>query len=61
MNITEQDSNHQDLHSLPFGELLQGINTEHLGVAISVQEKLHQVESLCELVYDRMCRGGRLF
>ena len=61
MNITEQDSNHQDLHSLAFAELVKGINTEDLGVALSVKEKLHQVEALCELVYDRMSRGGRLF
>lgn len=61
MNITEQDSNHQNLHSLSFAELVRGINTEDMGVALSVQEKLHQIEALCELVYHRMSRGGRLF
>ncbi|MEY4002143.1 MAG: hypothetical protein RIT07_185 [Bacteroidota bacterium] len=61
MNITEQDSNHQNLHALSFAELVKGINAEDMGVALSVQEKLHQIEALCELVYQRMSRGGRLF
>ncbi|MFN4914220.1 MAG: N-acetylmuramic acid 6-phosphate etherase [Sphingomonadales bacterium] len=61
MNITEKDSNHQNLHLLSFPELLKGINTEDMGVALSVQEKLNQIAALCELVYERMSRGGRLF
>jgi len=61
MNVTEQDSHHKDLHTLSFSELLQGINTEDLGVALSVQEKLYQITVLCELVHDSMQKGGRLF
>ena len=61
MNLTEQDSKHQNLHTLSFHELLSGINTEDMGVAISVQEKIPQIEKLCELVYNRMSEGGRLF
>jgi N-acetylmuramic acid 6-phosphate etherase len=61
MNVTEQDSHHQNLHKLTFPELLQGINTEDMGVALSVQEKLPQIAALCQLVYERMHIGGRLF
>lgn len=61
MNITEKDSNHQNLHTLSFPELLTGINTEDMGIALSVQEKLNQIATLCEMVHERMSRGGRLF
>ena len=61
MNITEQDSHYQNLHALSFMELLQGINTEDISVALSVQEKIPQIAALCELVYERMQIGGRLF
>ena len=61
MNLTEQDSHHQNLHELSIPELLTGINTEDLGVALAVQEKLHQITALCELIYSRMNAGGRLF
>jgi len=61
MNVTEQDSHHNDLHTLSFSELLQGINIEDMGVALSVQEKLPQITALCKLVHDRLQKGGRLF
>ena len=61
MNLTEQDSHHQNLHELSFAELLTGINTEDMGVALAVQEKIHQITALCELVYSKMSEGGRLF
>lgn len=61
MNLTEQESRHQDLHNLSFADLLMGINTEDMGVALAVQEKLSQITVLCELVYSRMSEGGRLF
>ena len=61
MNFTEQDSRHQNLHELGFDDLLKGINTEDLGVAVSVQEKIDQIAKLSALVHDRMSQGGRLF
>ena len=61
MNLTEQESRHQDLHNLSFADLLMGINTEDMAVALAVQEKLSQITVLCELVYSRMSEGGRLF
>ena len=58
---TEQDSRHRDLQNLSFTELAAGINAEDMSVPLAMQEKLPQIAALCELVYNRIKQGGRLF
>lgn len=58
---TEHDSHHDDLHLKSFPELLRGINEEDSKIAGIVAKSLFQIEALCELVYECMCNGGRLF
>jgi N-acetylmuramic acid 6-phosphate etherase len=58
---TEENSRHRDLQHLSFAELAAGINAEDMSVPLAVQEKLPQIEALCELVYPQMKNGGRLF
>lgn len=58
---TEHDSNHDNLHNKNFEELLAGINAEDIGIAPAVNKSLGQIQALCELVYERLNNGGRLF
>lgn len=58
---TEHDSHHDNLHLKAFPELLRGINQEDSKIAGLVANSILQIETLCELVYESMLKGGRLF
>ena len=59
--ITEQPSNHDGLENLSTRELLEGINQEDQGIALSVEKAIPQIEALVEAIYPRFQEGGRLF
>ena len=61
MNITESESNHDNLDQMSVGELLNAINQEDQTVALTVQKVIPQIEQLVREIVPRMEKGGRLF
>lgn len=61
MNITESESNHQDLDKMSVKELLTNINQEDQTVALAVQKVIPQIEALVLEIVSRMQIGGRIF
>ncbi|MFY0594203.1 N-acetylmuramic acid 6-phosphate etherase [Roseivirga sp.] len=61
MNITESESNHQDLDKMSVNELLTNINQEDQTVAQSVSKVIPQIEGLVKEIIPRMQIGGRIF
>jgi len=59
--VTEQISNHQDLHEKSVLEILEGINKEDLTVAHCVQKVIPSITVLVEHLTTLMSNGGRLF
>lgn len=60
-NITEQNSNHDDLEKMSTSDLLLAINQEDQLVADAVQKVLPQIEKLVDVIVEKMKKGGRLF
>ncbi|MGB3183227.1 MAG: N-acetylmuramic acid 6-phosphate etherase [Cyclobacteriaceae bacterium] len=60
-NTTESASRHQNLHTMPVHDILEGINQEDMSVPVAVGKALPQVEKLVEGIVPRMQKGGRLF
>ncbi|BAO56714.1 N-acetylmuramic acid 6-phosphate etherase [Nonlabens marinus] len=60
-NITEQDSNHNDLEKMDTAGLLHAINSEDQKVALAVQKVIPQIEDFVNAVVEKMSAGGRLF
>ena len=61
MNITESESNHQNLEQMSVSELLQNVNREDQTVAQTVEKVIPQIEALVNEIVPRMKKGGRLF
>lgn len=61
MNITESESNHNNLEQMSVKELLSGINQEDQTVAIAVQKVVPQIQALVLEIVPRMEKGGRIF
>lgn len=61
IKVTEQSSNHKDLHQMPILSILSGINAEDLTVAQSVQEVIPAIAELVAKLTELMSNGGRLF
>lgn len=61
INTTEKDSNYQDLDKMSVLEILTNINNEDKSVPVAVEKVIPQIESLVNIVVDRMKGGGRLF
>ena len=61
INTTEKDSNYQNLDKMSVQEILENINAEDKTVPLAVERVIPQIESLVEVVVDRMKSGGRLF
>ena len=59
--VTEADSHYDDLEKMSVHELLMNINKEDQTVAFSVQKSLKSIETLINVVENKMCAGGRLF
>lgn len=61
MNITEQNSNYDNLENLSTRELLEGIHNEDRNVLPAVEKTIPQIEKLVNMLVPRIKKGGRLF
>lgn len=61
MRTTEQSSRYNDLETMTVDEILHGINSEDMNVAIAVGKVIPQIEKLVEGIVERVSRGGRVF
>jgi N-acetylmuramic acid 6-phosphate etherase len=59
--ITEQPSRYRHLEKMSIRELLENINQEDKTLPQSVGQAIPQIETLVEIIVDRMLAGGRLF
>lgn len=59
--ITESDSPYNHLEKMDITELLQSINKEDQTVAHSVSKAIPQIETVTEIVIEKLKVGGRLF
>lgn len=58
---TESDSYYDALEKMSTADLLQNINKEDKTVALSVEEKIPQIEQLVNAIVPKMKMGGSLF
>ena len=58
---TESDSNYDGLDKMSIVDLLTNINREDKTVALSVEDKIPQIEQLIDEIVPKMKIGGRLF
>lgn len=61
IKTTEADSAYHHLEQMSIPELLSNINKEDKTVAVAVEKALPQIETLTEIVSDKLKNGGRLF
>src|SRR5680860_82680 len=61
MNITESNSNYNNLEQMSVKELLEGIHNEDKKVLPAVEKVIPQIEKLVEYLVPRVKKGGRLF
>lgn len=61
MNITESNSNYNNLEKMSVGELLAGIHNEDKKVLPAVEKVIPQIEKLVTKIVPRVKKGGRLF
>ncbi len=59
--ITEADSNYNDLDTMSVAELLYGINKEDTTVPHAVEKVIPVIEEVVNIVVDKIKKGGRLF
>src|SRR4029453_7179368 len=61
LKITEQASEYHHLEKMSVLEILSHINEEDQTVPFAVAEAVPQIESLVQVITDKMLMGGRLF
>lgn len=61
MNITESNSNYDNLENMSVVELLKGIHEEDKKVLPAVEKVIPQIEKLVTEIAARVQKGGRLF
>ncbi|MEZ5103537.1 MAG: N-acetylmuramic acid 6-phosphate etherase [Draconibacterium sp.] len=61
MNVTESNSNYDNLDKMSVRELLEGIHNEDKKVLPAVEEAIPQIERLVTEIVPRVKKGGRLF
>ena len=61
MNITESDSNYNNLEKMSIGELLEGIHNEDKKILEAVEKVIPEIEKLVSEMVPRVKKGGRLF
>lgn len=59
--ITESDSHYRHLDTMAIRDLLENINKEDNTVPQLVHEQIPQIETLIQVIADKMLMGGRLF
>lgn len=60
-NTTERESYYHDLEDMTVHEVLSNINKEDQTVPLAVGKCIPQIESLTQVIVERMKSGGRLF
>jgi len=58
---TESDSHYNNLEHMSIHELLENMNREDKTVPIAVEKAIPQIETLAEVITEKMKNGGRLF
>jgi len=61
MNVTESNSNYDNLENMSVRELLEGIHNEDKKVLPAVENAIPQIEKLVTEIVPRVKKGGRLF
>jgi N-acetylmuramic acid 6-phosphate etherase len=61
VNITESESNYNNLENMSVRELLEGIHNEDKKVLPAVEKVIPQIEKLVLEIVPRVKKGGRLF
>ncbi|MFN3554937.1 MAG: N-acetylmuramic acid 6-phosphate etherase [Bacteroidales bacterium] len=61
LSITESPSEFENLEKMSVSELVHAINQEDAKVHEAVRRALPQIETLVELILERMQQGGRIF
>ncbi len=61
LSITESPSVFDNLEKMSVHEIIHGINSEDAKVAPAVKKALPRIETLINLVEERMKKGGRIF
>jgi len=61
LKITERASEYHHLEKMSVLEILSHINEEDQTVPFAVEEAIPQIESLVQVITDKMLMGGRLF
>ncbi|WP_300600598.1 N-acetylmuramic acid 6-phosphate etherase [Niabella sp.] len=59
--ITEQPSNYRDLEKKTIEELTRFINAEDKSVAPAIEKELPRINTLIEVIVEKITNGGRLF
>ena len=59
--ITEADSLYHHLDDMSIMEILENISAEDIKVPAVVRQQIPQIESLVQVIVDKMLMGGRLF
>lgn len=59
--ITESDSKYRHLEKMAVIDILSNINAEDKTVPAAVEKVIPQIESLVQVIVDKMLVGGRLF
>ena len=58
---TESSSNYRHLEKMPVAEILNSINKEDKTVPFAIEKAIPQIETLVQVITDKMLSGGRLF
>tara|TARA_B110000503_G_C7000063_1_gene351143 strand:- start:26 stop:829 length:804 start_codon:yes stop_codon:yes gene_type:complete len=61
LKTTEKDSNYRHLEKMSTNTILTSINLEDQTVPIAISKKLKKIETLVDVITDRLLSGGRLF
>ena len=61
ISTTESSSNYNNLEEMSVYDIISSMNSEDLGVAKCVKENLHSIESLVNLTFVNLKKGGRVF
>ena len=61
MSTTESSSHYDDLEHMSVHDLLQNINNEDKSVPVVIEKIIPKIESLVNVVVEKMKGGGRLF
>lgn len=59
--ITEQESHYHDLENMSTQDILRNMNKEDALVPLAIEKVIPVIETLVDIIADKMLSGGRLF